>query len=149
MTRSLSRLNVRSAFSAPQSKPLKRTPRFSSRPAPKPLKRAPRLLFRPAPKPLKRTPRFSFRSAPKPFEWRRACFSAPLLNRLNGAALAFLLRSTTHFTRSLRMWRNWQTRKIQVLMVERSCRFKSCHPHQKTNKAVTFWSWLVFLQPIG
>ena len=30
----------------------------------------------------------------------------------------------------MRMWRNWQTRKIQVLMVARLCRFKSCHPHQ-------------------
>ena len=31
----------------------------------------------------------------------------------------------------MRMWRNWQTRKIQVLMVARLCRFKSCHPHQQ------------------
>ena len=30
----------------------------------------------------------------------------------------------------MRTWRNWQTRKIQVLMVERLCRFKSCCPHQ-------------------
>ena len=30
----------------------------------------------------------------------------------------------------MRVWRNWQTRKIQVLMVARLCRFKSCHPHQ-------------------
>ena len=29
----------------------------------------------------------------------------------------------------MRVWRNWQTRKIQVLMVARLCRFKSCHPH--------------------
>ena len=29
----------------------------------------------------------------------------------------------------MRTWRNWQTRKIQVLMVERLCRFKSCCPH--------------------
>lgn len=31
----------------------------------------------------------------------------------------------------MRTWRNWQTRKIQVLMVARLCRFKSCCPHQK------------------
>ena len=31
----------------------------------------------------------------------------------------------------MRVWRNWQTRKIQVLMVARLCRFKSCYPHQK------------------
>ena len=30
----------------------------------------------------------------------------------------------------MRVWRNWQTRKIQVLMIARLCRFKSCHPHQ-------------------
>lgn len=30
----------------------------------------------------------------------------------------------------MRTWRNWQTRKIQVLMVARLCRFKSCCPHQ-------------------
>ena len=27
------------------------------------------------------------------------------------------------------MWRNWQTRKIQDLVIARLCRFKSCHPH--------------------
>ena len=32
---------------------------------------------------------------------------------------------------NMRVWRNWQTRKIQVLMIARLCRFKSCHPHQK------------------
>ena len=31
----------------------------------------------------------------------------------------------------MRTWRNWQTRKIQVLMVERLCRFKSCCPHHR------------------
>ena len=30
----------------------------------------------------------------------------------------------------MRMWRNWQTRKIQVLMAYGLCRFKSCYPHQ-------------------
>ena len=28
----------------------------------------------------------------------------------------------------MRVWRNWQTRQIQVL-VYNACRFKSCHPH--------------------
>ena len=31
----------------------------------------------------------------------------------------------------MRVWRNWQTRKIQVLMIARLCRFKSCYPHQQ------------------
>ena len=30
----------------------------------------------------------------------------------------------------MRTWRNWQTRKIQVLVSTSSCRFKSCCPHQ-------------------
>ena len=29
------------------------------------------------------------------------------------------------------MWRNWQTHKTKDLMKAISCRFKSCHPHQK------------------
>ena len=33
----------------------------------------------------------------------------------------------------MQMWWNWQTRKIQVLMVAIPCRFKSCHLHQKNN----------------
>ena len=41
----------------------------------------------------------------------------------------------------LRMWRNWQTRKIQVLMVARLCRFKSCHPHQCCTRRLSK-SWL-------
>ena len=31
----------------------------------------------------------------------------------------------------LREWRNWQTRMIQVHVYVRTCRFKSCFPHQK------------------
>ena len=30
-----------------------------------------------------------------------------------------------------RVWRNWQTRWIQVPVTSRSYRFKSCYPHQK------------------
>ena len=30
----------------------------------------------------------------------------------------------------MRIWRNWQTRQIQVLIAARLCRFKSCYPHQ-------------------
>ena len=30
----------------------------------------------------------------------------------------------------LREWRNWQTRMIQVHVYVRTCRFKSCFPHQ-------------------
>ena len=32
--------------------------------------------------------------------------------------------------RCTRVWRNWQTRKIQVLMTARTCRFDPCYPHQ-------------------
>ena len=42
------------------------------------------------------------------------------------------------------MWRNWQTRKIQVLMVERSCRFKSCHPHQMKKRTGISGSFFSF-----
>lgn len=27
----------------------------------------------------------------------------------------------------MQMWRNWQTRQIQVLVAARLCKFKSCH----------------------
>ena len=30
-----------------------------------------------------------------------------------------------------RVWRNWQTRKIQILMFARTCRFKPCYPYQQ------------------
>jgi hypothetical protein len=30
----------------------------------------------------------------------------------------------------MRMWRNWQTRMIQVHVPEMAWRFKSSHPHQ-------------------
>ena len=29
----------------------------------------------------------------------------------------------------MRIWRNWQTRMVQVHMNASSCRFKSCYPH--------------------
>ena len=40
-------------------------------------------------------------------------------------ALAYIRRAC----RNKRVWRNWQTRKIQVLVAARLCRFNSCHPH--------------------
>ena len=30
----------------------------------------------------------------------------------------------------VRIWRNWQTRMVQVHVKAISCRFKSCYPHQ-------------------
>lgn len=30
----------------------------------------------------------------------------------------------------MQVWRNWQTRMVQVHMSASSCRFKSCHLHQ-------------------
>ena len=32
----------------------------------------------------------------------------------------------------MRIWRNWQTRKIQVLIAARLCKFKSCYPHHES-----------------
>ena len=37
--------------------------------------------------------------------------------------------STPAHTSFLREWRNWQTRMIQVHVLVRACRFKSCFPH--------------------
>ena len=39
-------------------------------------------------------------------------------------------RSVWKLIGTLRVWWNWQTRKIQVLITAMLCRFKSCHPHQ-------------------
>ena len=38
----------------------------------------------------------------------------------------------TRTKKNMRVWWNWQTRMIQVHMPLQACRFKSCHPHQKT-----------------
>ena len=51
----------------------------------------------------------------------------------------------------MRVWRNWQTRKIQVLMIARLCRFKSCYPHQACGSPYSrkqkkcFWHFFCFL----
>ena len=43
-------------------------------------------------------------------------------------------------TRDLRMWRNWQTRMVQVHMKAISWGFKSLHPHQAPpNRVVLFY----------
>ena len=34
--------------------------------------------------------------------------------------------------KNMQVWRNWQTRMVQVHMNASSCRFKSCYLHQKT-----------------
>ena len=34
----------------------------------------------------------------------------------------------------MRIWRNWQTRTVQVRVKAISCRFKSCYPHQKKDQ---------------
>ena len=46
-------------------------------------------------------------------------------------------------TPPMRVWRNWQTRKIQVLMIARLWRFKSSNPHQ--NKEIGFIPIFLFL----
>ncbi len=35
---------------------------------------------------------------------------------------------------NMRIWRNWQTRMVQVHVKAISCRFKSCYPHQESAK---------------
>jgi hypothetical protein len=57
--------------------------------------------------------------------WVQVPSAAPKL-RLSRSRKLRLRRS---FIVNLRVWRNWQTRKIQVLMGASLCRFKSCHPH--------------------
>ena len=34
----------------------------------------------------------------------------------------------------MRVWRNWQTRKIQVLITARLCRFNPCYPHHDSGQ---------------
>ena len=36
----------------------------------------------------------------------------------------------------MRIWRNWQTRTVQVRMRAISCRFDSCYPHHKNNSTL-------------
>ena len=44
----------------------------------------------------------------------------------------------------MQVWRNWQTRMVQVHMNASSCRFKSCYLHQKDHCRMT----VVFFQLI-
>ena len=44
----------------------------------------------------------------------------------------------------MRVWRNWQTRQIQVL-VATPCRFKSCHPHQNAVDALSSTAFFVII----
>ena len=39
----------------------------------------------------------------------------------------------------MRVWRNWQTRKIQVLVGAIRYRFKSCYPHQIRTTILIEW----------
>ena len=50
----------------------------------------------------------------------------------------------------LREWRNWQTRMIQVHVFVRTCRFKSCFPHQNPETTmVSGFSLSIFPFPIS
>lgn len=46
----------------------------------------------------------------------------------------------------MQVWRNWQTRMVQVHMSASSCRFKSCHLHQEF---VLLNELLLFLQDLN
>lgn len=53
------------------------------------------------------------------------------------------------------MWRNWQTRTVQVGMEISPCRFDSCHRHQKHNQTEMsgffmpiFWNKADTLRPL-
>lgn len=55
--------------------------------------------------------------------WIRICFPPRSLSRVK-------------FTReklNMQVWRNWQTRMVQVHVKAISCRFKSCYLHQMKN----------------
>ena len=41
----------------------------------------------------------------------------------------------------MREWRNWQTRMIQVHVYVRTCRFKSCFPHQNPDENSSGFSY--------
>ena len=60
--------------------------------------------------------------------------------------------SIFHFQLNMRIWRNWQTRQIQVLIGATRCRFNSCYPHQtvqiRTLSQSVKGSDLLFLQTI-
>ena len=45
----------------------------------------------------------------------------------------------------MQVWRNWQTRMVQVHMNASSCRFKSCYPHQSRASTRKSRSGLFFL----
>ena len=55
--------------------------------------------------------------------------------------------------KNMRVWWNWQTRMIQVHMPLQACRFKSCHPHQKSKFSLKvgfgffFYIGLIGLEP--
>jgi hypothetical protein len=40
----------------------------------------------------------------------------------------------------VRMWRNWQTRMVQVHVLAREWRFKSSHPHHKFDSFPALYS---------
>ncbi len=47
----------------------------------------------------------------------------------------------------MQVWRNWQTRKIQVLIIARLCGFKSLHLHHfksKLNHCVQFRLFVLY-----
>ena len=51
----------------------------------------------------------------------------------------------------MQVWRNWQTRMVQVHMSASSCRFKSCHLHQEfvlLNELLLFLQDLNFQAPV-
>ena len=48
--------------------------------------------------------------------------------RLTKPALCDII--TALLRQNTRVWRNWQTRMVQVHVKAISCRFKSCYPHQ-------------------
>ncbi len=42
----------------------------------------------------------------------------------------------------MRVWRNWQTRMVQVHVRAISCRFKSCYPHQENSPSICLGCFL-------
>ena len=44
---------------------------------------------------------------------------------------------------NMRIWRNWQTRMVQVHMNANSCRFKSCYPHHEKLDFIGLFSFFL------
>ena len=69
--------------------------------------------------------------APTSEQKRRALYKKTLDKIIYSSYNIKAVDSVIHF---MRIWRNWQTRMVQVHVKAISCRFNSCYPHQKKRR---------------